>query len=60
MEEAVTQLIKVNLAPFVLACQLSKLFFMYLAYHSKEVLKVIVALSFLIIAGQSFNKWRQK
>lgn len=60
VDEAITQLIKVNLAPFVLACQLSKLLFKHLPYHSKEVLKVIVVLSFLIIAGQYFNKWQQE
>lgn len=52
MEEAVTQLIRVNLAPFVLVCQVSELLFQQLTYHGEEVLKVIVVLSFLIIAGQ--------
>lgn len=60
VEGAITQLIKVNLAPFVLVCQVSKLLFKHLTYHSKKVLKVIVVLSFLIIAGQFFNKWQQK
>lgn len=51
MEDAVTQLIKVNLSPFVLVCQMSELLFKHLAYHYEEVLKVVDALSFLIIAG---------
>lgn len=55
MEEAITQLIRVNLAPFVLVCQVSELLFQHLAYHSEEILKVIVVLSFLIIAGQYFK-----
>lgn len=46
MEEAVTQLIRVNLAPFVLVCQVFELLFQQLTYHGEEVLKIIVVLSF--------------